>query len=195
MSEDPSSESKPVPTAAEIDPAGLAIVRYPDPVLTRRAEPVAEVNEHLRAVAERMIQLMRQADGIGLAAPQVGLPWRMFVCDVPGDASEGPGRDGTKGAEVYINPTLDRPKMPMETADEGCLSLPDLTGEVRRPEGIGIRYTDLEGASRSDTGTGLLARCWQHEFDHLDGVLIFHRFTQAERKRHAGRIAELEAGR
>lgn len=176
-----------------VDPASLRIVFYPAEVLRAKAREIPAVTDAVRAVADRMVVLMREAEGIGLAAPQVGLPWRMFVCEVPGETLDVPDADGTMGPEVYINPKILSPRMPMVAAEEGCLSLPGVNGDVRRPEGVTVEYTDLHGARAVKKGVGLLARCWQHENDHLDGVLIFDRFTQAERKRTAEDVAKLEA--
>lgn len=184
-----------------IDPQSLRIVRYPDPVLRRKAAPVEAVTDEVRAVAERMIQLMHEAEGIGLAAPQVGLPWRMFVAHVPPcePSRDEPGRTlgsdpmtATAEPTVYINPTLSSPVGAPEPFTEGCLSLPDISGDVLRPTGITITATDLRGERFTQTGVGLLARCWQHEYDHLDGVLIIDRMTQMSRLKNRSAIRDLE---
>lgn len=182
-----------------VDPARLSIVHYPDPVLRTRCEPVPEVNEEVRAVAARMIGLMQEARGLGLAAPQVGLPWRMFVCHVPAEESEAedepqrPGvLQGTEEPTVYINPVLSEPLNPVEAVSEGCLSLPDITGDIPRPRGITISALDVAGRRITQTGTGLLARCWQHETDHLDGVLILDRMSQLSRLRVRSAVRWLE---
>jgi peptide deformylase len=180
-----------------IDPRELRIVLYPDPVLRRRGAPVAEVTAEVRAVAARMIELMREAEGIGLAAPQVGLSWRMFVADVPPDPrQEGPGPDGPPGATmgpvVYINPVLTSPVGAPVAFQEGCLSLPEITGDVQRPPVITITATDLEGRRFTQTGSGLLARCWQHEFDHIEGVLIIDRMTQMSRLKNRSALRDME---
>ncbi len=179
-----------------IDPRDLRIVHYPDPILRRRCAPVAEVTPEVRAVAERMIELMRQAEGIGLAAPQVGLPWRLFVADVPpspddkGRSTEPPS--ATAGPVVYINPILSNPVGPPEPLQEGCLSLPDITGDVQRPPVITITATDLDGREFTQTGAGLLARCWQHEYDHIEGVLIIDRMTQMSRLKNRAALRDLD---
>lgn len=183
-----------------VDPASLTLQIYPAPVLRKKAEPVPAVTDEVRAVAERMIQVMRQEEGIGLAAPQVGLPWRMFVVDVPPDPEEGRSADSdpitaTAGPTVYINPVFTRPTGVPEPHEEGCLSLPDIRGDVLRPLGITITATDLEGRQFTQTASGLLARCWQHEMDHLDGVLIIDRFTQMSRLKNRKAIRDLERGR
>ncbi len=176
------------------DPASLRIQHYPAPVLRQKGEPI-ELSDEVAGVARRMIELMREADGIGLAAPQVGLSWRLFVCHVP----EGQGRSASDSPpsanaepEVYINPTLSDPLGPPEPGEEGCLSLPDITGEVLRPPTITIAATDLEGRPFQRTATGLLARCWQHEMDHLDGVLILDRMLQKWRVKNRSAIRALE---
>lgn len=183
-----------------IDPAKLAIVNYPAPVLRQRAKPVPKVTEEVRAVAARMIELMFEAQGIGLASPQVGLPWRMFVAHVPPtppDDDEPRSADtepptATAKPTIYINPSLSKPEGPLEPMDEGCLSLPDIRGRVLRPELITITATDLEGRQFTRRAGGLLARCWQHEFDHLEGVLIIDKFSQASRLKNRGKIRDLE---
>lgn len=182
-----------------VDPASLHIVTYPATVLRRKAKPVEGVDDHVRAVALRMIELMREAKGIGLAAPQVGLEWRMFVVDI--EPSDDPDDEAslaaepisaTRGPVAYINPVFSDPKRDLVTFEEGCLSLPEIRGEVRRPSEITITYTDLEGQRLSVRGGGLLARCWQHEMDHLDGVLILDRMSQTSRNKNKQAIRSLE---
>lgn len=182
-----------------VDPARLSIVHYPDPILRTRCRPVPEVNDEVRAVGVRMIELMEEARGLGLAAPQVGLPWRMFVCHVPAEEDDGRGEPvrpgvlrGTEAPTVYINPVLTEPVNPVEASNEGCLSLPDINGDIPRPRGITITALDLWGEAFTQTATGLLARCWQHETDHLDGVLILDRMSQLSRLRVRSAVRGLE---
>jgi peptide deformylase len=146
-------------------------------------------------VAEAMVRIMREAEGIGLAAPQVGLDWRMFVADVPeGEKRSASGEppSATNGPVVYINPVLSKPTGPVEPYEEGCLSLPEIRGDVLRPPAITITALDLEGQEFTQTATGLLARCWQHEFDHLDGVLIIDKMTAPYRIKNRSAIRDLE---
>jgi peptide deformylase len=184
-----------------VDPASLAIVTYPAGVLRQRAEELGEVTAEVRAVAARMIELMFEADGIGLAAPQVGLSWRLFVAHVPpGEARDGePARtaegdpaSATAGPTVYINPVLSGAAGPLKSYEEGCLSLPEIRGDVNRPEEITIAAMDLEGRAFTQRGVGLLARCWQHEVDHLDGVLIIDRMSQISRLKTRMALRKLE---
>lgn len=178
----------------DVDPRLLSIVSFPHPVLRTRAKPIDRIDDGVRAIAERMIELMYQAEGIGLAAPQVGLPWRMFVCHVPAGASEDPGDlpASNEGPEVYINPVLTEFEGLPEMMEEGCLSLPDIRGELMRQPTVTITWTDLDGTSHTRRASGLLARCWQHEFDHLEGVLIIDRFTQLSRLRTRSAVRALE---
>lgn len=186
-------------------PASLRIVHYPDPALRQKARPIAAVTEEVRAVAARMIDLMREAEGIGLAAPQVGLAWRMFVVEIPPTSSDSPSpgpirtpiaaelpATHTDGPRVYINPRFSHPLGSPEPYEEGCLSLPDIRGDVLRPPSITITALDLDGREFTQTGAGLLARCWQHEMDHLDGVLIIDRMTQMSRIKNRAAVRDLE---
>ncbi len=166
-------------------------------MLRAKANPIPAVNDNIRAVAARMIELMRTAEGIGLAAPQVGLSWRMFVCDVPPSEDRSPDTvppTATDGPQFYINPKLSHPLGAPIKMEEGCLSLPDIRGDVLRPPTITISALDLHGKPFTHTATGLLARCWQHEMDHLDGVLILDRMTQISRLKNRAAIKDLENG-
>lgn len=160
------------------------IVHYPDPALRAKAQPVPAVDDHIRAVVRRMIELMHQAPGVGLAAPQVGLSWRMFVANPTGE--EGDDR-------VYINPSITPdPNAGNAARDEGCLSLPGITAEVTRPAQATITALNEHGEPIEETADGLLARIWQHEYDHLDGVLILDRMSPIDRMANKRVIKELE---
>lgn len=178
-----------------IDPESLTVISYPAPVLRRKADPVVEISDEVRNVAERMIELMYEEEGIGLAAPQVGLSWRLFVTHVPpGDKRTLDDIPATCQPEpvVYINPVLTDPTGEVDSAEEGCLSLPDIRGMVIRPPAITISATGLDGRRFTQTAGGLLARCWQHENDHLDGVLIIDRMSQLSRLKNRTAIRDLE---
>lgn len=165
------------------DPAGLRIVYHPDPVLRRVAAPLAGVTDRVREVAGRMVELMHEARGVGLAAPQVGLSWRMFVAN---PANE-PGRD-----RVFINPVLRDPTPQTTGHEEGCLSLPHVTAEVTRPVGVTIDALDEHGDAFTLSSEDFAARVWQHEFDHLEGVLILDKMTKMDRMANKRAIQELE---
>ena len=171
------------PDPASVDPAELKIVAHPAAVLREVAKPLPKVTESVRAVAERMIELMHEARGVGLAAPQVGLSWRMFVANPTGD----PGDD-----QVFINPVLSEATPATEARDEGCLSLPGITAEVTRPAGITIEATDEHGERFAMRSADFPARVWQHEFDHLEGVMIIDKMTKVDRMANRRALADLE---
>lgn len=178
-----------------VNAAELGLVHYPDPVLRERAAPIPAVTDEVRAVAARMFEIMRRHEGIGLAAPQVGLAWRMFVTQVPGgEDPEAPADPPESRLEptVYINPVISDPAGKAVSYSEGCLSLPEIRGEVMRPPIVTITALDLEGKAFTLRGGGLLARCWQHELDHLDGVLIIDRMSQMSRMKNRAAIRDLE---
>lgn len=179
-----------------VEPANLHIVFYPDPVLRRRATVVPDpAAPETRRVAERMTELMFEAEGIGLAAPQVGLPWRMFVVHVPPGEARSPESDpltATAAPQVFIDPVLSNAEGAPEVYEEGCLSLPDITGDVLRPPTVTVTATDLEGRRLTRRAAGLLARCLQHEYDHIEGVLILDRMTQMSRLKNRSAVKRLE---
>jgi len=162
----------------------LKIVSYPHAVLHRKAEWVGQITDEIRAVAARMLQLMHDAPGVGLAAPQVALPWRMFVANPTGEPADD---------QVFINPVLSDPSRDVEDCEEGCLSLAQIKAIIRRPKTITVTATDLEGNPFTLTNDELPARIWQHETDHLDGVLILDRMTADDRRANRILIKELEA--
>lgn len=168
-----------------IDPESLSIVLHPDPVLKTVATTVSEITDEVIAVAHRMLGLMVQAEGIGLAAPQVGLSWRMFVMRHP----ENP--EGEAGL-VFVNPVIEVVDATLEEDIEGCLSLPGIDVLVRRPIGIRVIATDLNGDEFTMEWHDHFARVCQHETDHLDGILIIDRMNTMERLRNRKAIRALE---
>lgn len=184
-----------LPSGVPVDTSKLRIVEYPHPALRAKAIPIDRITDEVRTVARRMIDLMREAEGVGLAAPQVAVPWRLFVVEVPEDDKRSAAATpptATGGPVVYINPILSHPVGALEGYEEGCLSLPDIRGEVLRPPVISITALDLEGQPFTHTAAGLLARCWQHEFDHLEGTLIIDKFTQLSRLKNKFAVRDLE---
>ena len=179
-----------------VDPAGLFLRLHPDTILRAKAKAVGTITDNVREVAQRMLEIMHQEEGIGLAAPQVGVPWRMFVCRLPADPSVESGPDGfmsdTDGRPlVCIDPML-TPAGDLEPFEEGCLSLPDIRGQVNRPTLVAMEATALDGERYTVQAAGLLARCVQHEVDHLDGVLIIDKFGQLDRLRTRSALRRLE---
>jgi peptide deformylase len=159
------------------------IVKYGHEVLHQPARMVEEVTPDLEAVVRDMIETMYAAPGIGLAAPQIGLPLRLFVIDL------SLGRDAN-GLITLINPEfVEREGMQLE--EEGCLSVPGFNATVARPERAVVRGLDLTGQERTLEGTGLLARAFQHEMDHLDGRVFVDRLRGIKRELIVRKIHKL----
>ena len=147
----------------------LSIISYPHPTLRVRSKPIRRVDKQLKRFAEEMLDLMYEANGVGLAANQVDLPIRLFVANPAGERGDGEEL-------VLLNPELQMPKG-NETEQEGCLSLPGLYGQVKRPKSVRLSAYDLQGNPIERTVDGFLGRVLQHENDHLDGVLFIDRLT------------------
>lgn len=180
-----------------VDPNTLRLVLFPDPVLRRPASPIEHVDDEVRRVAERMVEVMLEERGVGLAAPQVGLSWRVFVIHVPEEEGRSATADpatATLAPRVYINPEVTAGPEPLGTEEEGCLSLPDIRGEVSRSPRVRVSALDVHGRRFEHEAAGLLARCIQHEFDHLNGVLIIDRFSQMSRLKNRRALKELARG-
>jgi peptide deformylase len=157
--------------------AVLKVRRYGDPVLRRRATPVDNVTPDLRRLVDDMIDTMYDEVGIGLAAPQVGASVRLMVV----------GDENGRGAQVLVNPAITAQGGKV-TAEEGCLSLPGIFAQVTRAEWVTLEAQDLEGRPIAITARGLRARVFQHEIDHLDGVLFIDRLEPVARDRIKRRI-------
>ena len=142
---------------------------FGDPVLKQRAAEVTDVDGALVRLVDDMVDTMYAAPGVGLAAPQVGVQKRLFVYDV-GD-----------GPQVIVNPTIDESEGEWEF-DEGCLSVPGLSWTIVRPKQVHLTGFDLEGNEVSIEADEYLARVFQHELDHLDGVLLLDRLDADQRK-------------
>jgi peptide deformylase len=148
------------------------VVKFGDPVLKSAASPVTEFDERLAEEAERMIGLMRDAIGVGLAATQLGALRRMLVFQV------GPDAEPT----VMVNPEIEWRSEDAATAEEGCLSIPGVVVDVERPLFVRARAVDVHGEPFTVEASGLEARVIQHETDHLDGVLMLDRTEKEQRK-------------
>jgi len=165
-----------------VNPESCQLTRYPAPVLAGAAEPVAEIDDNIRRLAEKMIDIMLDNKGLGLAGPQAGVPLRIFVVSL----------DGTKeNAKVYINPTI-TPGAQLEPMQEGCLSLPGIFTKVRRYKQCSIKATGLDGREFTEQAEDLLARVFQHECDHLNGVLIINRIGELAKIAFRARLKELK---
>jgi peptide deformylase len=166
----------------------LRIINYPHPTLRRISKPLKRVDAELHKQVREMFDLMYADEhrGIGLAANQVDLPYRLFVVNLSSDPALGDQEF------VFINPVLCQPKGTAE-AEEGCLSLPNLYAQVRRPEKITVNAYNLAGQEVTYELDDLFARAVQHEADHLDGVLFIDRLSPTARLAVQGELAEFEA--
>jgi peptide deformylase len=180
-------------TFANAKPEGGLTVRlrfYPDPILRRRTEPLKPprssegVENELLARVREMFRIMEEEGGIGLAGPQAGWPGRIFVTRIPVGEAEGDRR-------VYVNPVVIEADGE-EEAEEGCLSFPEVRGRIVRHTRVVLRAQDLDGSSFEEEGVGLTARCWEHELDHLDGILFTSRMSAGDRLQIKQALRELE---
>lgn len=151
-----------------------------DPILRRRAATIGTVRDDLRRLADNMYETMYAAKGIGLAAPQVGVSERLFITDV----------DGAR--YVMIDPELVSVVAATDVSEEGCLSIPEVLGDVRRPSSIVMRAIDLKGEPITIDASGMLARCMQHELDHLEGRLFIDHLSFLKRRHALADWAKLE---
>ena len=163
--------------------SNLTIVKYPDPRLRQVCAPVEEFGDDLRRLAERMLQLMNDRNGVGLAGPQVGVMQRLFVCNHSGEPGDN---------QILINPQLSNLEGAAE-GEEGCLSIPDVLVAIRRAERCTIQAQDVEGNRFELAGQDLQARVWQHEYDHLQGKLILDHMNEASLISNRRIIKQLES--
>ena len=151
------------------------VLQFPDPHLKRKSEPVGEITDEIRVLAQDMIEVMYDEPGIGLAAPQVGEAIRMVVMDTRW-TEEGAEKNPT----VLVNPEIVEREGTL-TWTEGCLSVPDFQADVERAARVRVRYRDLAGEEHEEEAFELRAVCFQHELDHLDGVLFIDRISRLKR--------------
>src|SRR5579863_2299989 len=163
----------------------LKIVKYPEPVLSQPGEPVTEFNAELRKLVADMFETTYANQGIGLAAPQVGVSKRLTVIDL------GMGKEPDKKL-VLINPEIISSQGKVYE-EEGCLSFPDIREKVSRAATVRIRAQDELGKWHEMDGEELLSRCFQHEIDHLDGVLFIFRMSPLKRNLNLRKIRKLQA--
>ena len=150
------------------------ILTAPDPRLKAVASEIAKVDGEIRTLIDDMLQTMYEADGIGLAAVQIGVAKRVIVMDID-------QKDGKKNPRVFVNPKLLWVSEELASFEEGCLSVPDIWEEVQRPARIRGEYLDRNGHKQTLEADGLLADCLQHEMDHLDGVLFIDHLSRLKR--------------
>ena len=153
----------------------MKVYEYPHPVLKKKAEKVAGVDDELRRFLDDMLETMYAENGCGLAAPQVGVSKRVVVIDL--------AHEGEEPAPLYmVNPEIIWKSEDLEVCEEGCLSLPEMRAEVERPASVKIRYLDYQGKECELLAEEFLAVAAQHELDHLDGVLYIDHLSRLKRQ-------------
>lgn len=162
----------------------MKILHYPHLTLRHKARPIRRVDRQLRETVSQMFELMYAARGIGLAGNQVDLPLQLFVLNLAGE--KGAGTE-----QVFLNPVLSAPRGRSEQ-EEGCLSLPGINAVIARPESVHVTAWDLSGNVFDQRVDGMLARCIQHEMDHLEGVLFIDRLNEHDLRTLGHELQELE---
>jgi len=171
----------------------LPIVLYNDAVLRRTAEPLASLTPEVETLIADMFQTMYEANGVGLAAPQIGRSVRLFVVDADVMVEDDP--DAPRyGKRVFINPVITHAGPETVSFEEGCLSLPDLRETVARPDAITLRYRDGTFAEKTEPFAGWMSRVIQHELDHLDGILFIDRIGSFKRRLMGRKLEQIDQG-
>lgn len=165
----------------------LDIILAPDPCLTTACAPVDSIDGKLERLMDDMLDTMYAAPGIGLAAPQVGVLKRFFVVDV--------GEDDARDPRFFINPEITARSETKSVYEEGCLSLPKHFADVERADAISVSYQDRTGTERTLDADGMLARCIQHEMDHLDGILFVDHLSMLKRRMILRRMTKVKRTR
>jgi peptide deformylase len=175
------------------------VLTYGNKLLRRKASPVEEVTDDIRALVQDMLKTMYDSDGLGLAAAQVGRPEAICVIDIP------PMRDEETGAPKRENPDVRMPLVLVnpriierdgeQVGSEGCLSFPGIFVSVKRAETVTVSFLDMENESRTVRARGLLARAILHELDHLHGVLLVDRMSPVQKVAVAGKLKRLRKQR
>ena len=158
----------------------LEILQFPDERLRRLSEPVESFNIELKALADKMLEIMYQSNGIGLAAPQVNQTIRLIVVDISEDRNK---------PNVFVNPKVKQPSGSVDSS-EGCLSVPEIRTTVKRYENITLEYQDLKGGLHEEQLESLMSICVQHEIDHLDGKLFIDYVPDVKLQRLRKKIAK-----
>ena len=157
------------------------ILVVPNPVLIEVSQPVAKVDDELRALMDDMLETMYDAPGIGLAAIQIGVPKRVIVMDIAGPDEE-------KAPRYFVNPEIVWSSEDTAPYEEGCLSIPDIYDEVERPARVKLKYLNYQGEEVVEDAEGLFAVCIQHEMDHLEGVLFIDHLSRLKRDRAVAKV-------
>jgi len=173
----------------------LEICKFGNPVLRKKAAPVQEVTDEVRALADEMLEAMYKERGVGLAAEQVGRSEAICVIDVPppSDRNEEGGRDNPDVAMplVLINPEITGCSEETEVGEEGCLSFPEIYAKVERAYEVDVKFLDRDGIEQTVHAKGLLSRAVQHELDHLNAILLVDRMSPVKKVALSGKLKRL----
>ncbi|MEN8815519.1 MAG: peptide deformylase [Nonlabens sp.] len=178
----------------------LPIVAYGDPVLKKKAKDISEEHPDFKEILENMWETMYNASGVGLAAPQVGLPIRVFLVDTT-PFSDDPDLSAEESAELdgfkkaFINAQIIEENGEEWAFNEGCLSIPNVREDVFRQEEVVIRYLDENFKEHTDTYHGLIARVIQHEYDHIEGVLFTDKISSLKKRLIKGKLTNISKGK
>ncbi len=178
----------------------LPIVAYGDPVLWTKAEDITDpLSDSTRKLIEDMFETMYRAEGVGLAAPQIGRSIRLFVIDPAPfakwpDLSEKEKQILLNGKQAFINPVILQETGEYRDFEEGCLSIPYINEKVRRKSKITIEYTDAEGNRKKENFSGLIARVIQHEYDHIEGILFTDRLSPLKKRLLKRKLEKIAKG-
>jgi len=166
----------------EIDVDKCGITHYPAQVLGGPAQPVKKIDDTIRRLVAKMADIMVEQKGVGLAAPQAGVPLRLFIISIDGSR---------ENVRAYVNPTV-KPEGPLVENEEGCLSVPGIYTKIKRYGRATVTATGLDGKLFTEQAEGLYARALQHEFDHIEGVTIVNRMPTISRIAHRRQLKKLE---
>jgi peptide deformylase len=169
----------------------LPIVTYDDPVLLKKAKEIEEDSPELQTLIDNMLETMYNADGVGLAAPQIGRSLKLFVMDTDGMIEDG---EVPYGPMVFINPLILEKRGNKVPLEEGCLSIPEVNDKVFRPETVIIEFFDREFNKHRLEAAGWTSRVIQHEYDHLEGVLFIDYLSAFKTRLHKKELEEIASG-
>jgi len=164
-----------------IDIEKCRIMRYPAQVLAKAANPVEKIDDNIRQLVEKMKDIMLANKGVGLAAPQAGVPLRLFIISLDGKR---------ENVRVYVNPIV-TPEGELAEVEEGCLSVPSIYTKIRRYKKCSVTAKDLDGKEFTEEAEGLYARCLQHEYDHIEGITIADRMPSTAKIAHRKQLKKL----
>ncbi len=178
----------------------LPIVAYGDPVLKKKAKDISESYPNFDVLLENMFETMYNASGVGLAAPQIGLPIRLFLVDTTPfgddeDLSEQEQKALNGFKRVFVNPKIIEEEGNEWAFNEGCLSIPDVREDVFRKPNIKVEYYDENFDKHTESFTGLIARVIQHEYDHIEGVLFTDKLSSLKKRLIKGKLTNISKGK